>query len=215
VGGVRHGCGLTPADLGPYVLGQLGDAERRRVAALLAGCPACSADVARLLPVGAALTAQAAPPPVVAPPLVLDRALEAVHAAAAVRRRRRALAGAAVAAVLLPVLLAALLLPGRAPGGERVALTGPAGTGGVVRVEARGWGSALTLDVHGLAPGRTYGAWLADGASQRVPAGTFRATASGAAHLDLSAALRVPDTRTVGVTEIGGGDVLLGRLGTR
>ncbi len=218
MGGVRHGCGLTPADLGPYVLGQLVSAEHRRVTALLEGCPACTTEVARLLPVGAALTAaRVAPLPSAAPALVLDRALAVVHTAASRRRRRRVLVGAA-AALLVPTALAGVLLGGRAAPGQRVALTGAAGpsnaglrtAGGDVRVEARGWGSALTLDVHGLAPGRTYGAWLADGARHRLPAGTFRATAAGSAHLVLASALREPDTRTIGITELGGADVLLG-----
>ncbi len=218
MGVVRHDCGLTAEDLGPYVLGQLEAGEHRRVSGLLSGCASCRAEVARLVPVAGALKADVVPPPAVAPALVLDRALAAVHAAGARttahRRRRWALV---TAAVLLPAALAGLLLTGlpragRTAPGTQVTLAGSGGAGGAVRVEARAWGSALTLDVHGLTPGRTYGAWLADSASHRLPAGTVRATASGSAHLGLASALRVRETRTFGVTEIGGQDVLLGAV---
>jgi len=221
VGVVRHECGLTAEDLGPYVLGQLEAAEQRRATGLLSMCASSRAEVARLIPVVGALQADVAPPRVVAPARALDRALDAVHAAGASttarRRRRWALVAAAV---LLPAALASLLRTGplssgRTPRGTQVTLSGSGGAGGAVRVGARAWGSALTLDVHGLTPGRTYGAWLADGTSHRLPAGTFRATARGSAHLDLASALRAPDTRTVGVNEIGGRDVLLGAVRDR
>ncbi|MDQ1667154.1 MAG: hypothetical protein QOH75_3185, partial [Actinomycetota bacterium] len=45
--------------------------------------------------------------------------------------------------------------------------------------------------------------------------GTFRPTADGSARVELAAALRLPDADAVGVTELGGDDVLRASLGRR
>jgi hypothetical protein len=92
--------------------------------------------------------------------------------------------------------------------GRDVTLIGEGAAAGSVVVSPRDWGSALVLDVRGLAPGKAYGAWLADESGQRVPAGTFRPASDGSARLNLGASLRPGDAATVGVTELGGEDVL-------
>ena len=153
----------------------------------------------------------------VAPSPALNRVLASVHGELARKRRTRRQA-ALVAAALVLVLLTvagsiALTGHGAGPRDRRVTLTGRSGVAGSVAVSQQHWGTALVLDLHGLTPGRPYGAWLADRSGKRTPAGTFRATADGSARLDLGAALPLPEAGGVGVTELGGGvDVLQGAL---
>jgi hypothetical protein len=53
-----------------------------------------------------------------------------------------------------------------------------------------------------------YGAWLAYPDGRRVGAGTFVAQPDGSATVDLSAALPLDRTATLGVTVLGGTDVM-------
>lgn len=214
MGGVRHACRVTAEDLGPFLLGQLPPAQAEQARSAVAECPLCSLEVARLRPVVAALgrvrpgaDVPAAPAP------ALERVLAEVHGDVASRRRRAVLAAAG--GLVLAVTVAAGVLAARpddsAP--RDVVLVGRPGAAGTVSVDARGWGTELVLDVRGLTPGRTYGAWLADRTGQRVSAGTFRPAEHGAVRVDLAAALPLADTGSVGVTEIGGVDVLRGQVG--
>ena len=72
----------------------------------------------------------------------------------------------------------------------------------------RDWGTAISLTVAGLEPGRPYGAWMEDEAGDRVPAGTFTATSDGTMRMDLSARMAIEDAAAFGVTLIDGPDVL-------
>jgi len=96
VGGVKHRCGLGPADLGPLTLGRGERAERERVERQLTGCQACTDDLQQLRPVVAMLSgaassveleptsdqsgALATTPDGPLPPQALDRMLAAVDA---------------------------------------------------------------------------------------------------------------------------------------
>lgn len=209
---MRHECAVRAEDLGPYLLGQLDPGEAAEVADAVRECPLCAAEVAELRPVVHALS-RAQPgdhEPVRAPAPALDRVLAAVHRPA---RRQRVLLGAAAAVVVAAVLSAVLLVRGAGPDpAQHVALTGRPGTSGVMSVSREPWGTAIELDVRGLTPGATYGAWLADRAGKRVGAGTFRPGSGGTVQLALSSGLPLDQAGAVGVTEIGGADVLRGAV---
>lgn len=221
---MRHTCAVRPEDLGPYLLGHLAADEAELVAEAIESCAICSAEVARLRPVAEALALGTTPreeSAVPAPAPALDRVLAAVHDASAEGRRRvRRRVALAAAAVLVAVVAVAGLavVVGGEENGRDIALTGRSAATGTAVVSERGWGTAISLDLHGLVPGRTYGAWLADRSGDRTSAGTFRPTADGSVRLDLAASLLLPDASVLGVTEIDGADVLratLHRTGTR
>lgn len=210
---MRHDCLLRAEDLGPYLLGGLEQQDRDRVAQLLLECPTCAAEVERLAPVVAALgrvpVGTTAPPVVRLAPAGLDRVLASMAKERAGRRRRvLTRVGLAAAGVAVVSAAAAGLLGRAGDDGQEVALAGGGGAAGTAVVADRGWGTSVSLEVRGLRPGRTYGAWLADERGDRTSAGTFRATADGTARLDLAASLRLGRARVVGVTLLGGPDVL-------
>ncbi len=220
MGRMTHECGLGPQDLGPYLLGHLPTEEAARVEHGLAQCPGCADEVARLRPV---VTAMAVAVPVEGPPPSLPApSLDRVLGAIAQQRRwstgnRRALL--AVAAVVIAVAFTGagfvIGLSRQRPDGETVRLASPTGASARVVLDQRGWGTAVTLDVRGLNPGVTYGAWLARRDGKRVPAGSFRPDVHGTAKLVLAAALSRSDSGSMGVTALGGADVLTARLPSR
>jgi hypothetical protein len=214
---MRHECSVRAEDLGPYLLGQLDPDEAARVAAAVDSCACCAEEVRRLRPVVLALARGVVPEldedALTAPAPALDRALASVHDARVARRRgvlnRAGLAAAALVLVIAAAVGAVMVAGGEdRPGDRDVTLIGQGAAGGTVVVSQRDWGSELVLEVRGLAPGKAYGAWLADESGQRVPAGTFRPAGDGSARLNLGASLPPGDAATVGVTELGGEDVL-------
>jgi anti-sigma factor RsiW len=221
---MRHTCAVRPEDLGPFLLGHLEPDEAELVAEAIESCATCSAEVARLRPVARALSLGTTPreeSAVPAPSPALDRVLAVVQDESARRRRRvrRRVALAAAAVLLAVVAVAGLAVAvGGDEQGRDIALTGQSAATGTAVVSERGWGTAISLRLEGLEPGRTYGAWLADRSGERTSAGTFRPTADGSVRLDLAASLLLPDASVLGVTEIDGDDVLratLHRSGTR
>lgn len=219
---MRHECRVRPEDLGPYLLGQLGIAEAAAVDEALESCPSCTAEVQRLRPVVQALARGSAPgddQPPAAPTPALERVLATVRDERSERSRRprgRVAAMVAAVALVLASVVGAVVLSGGDDGAggaaREVALTSTTSAAGTVEMWERGWGTALILEVRGLSPGTAYGAWLADRSGDRVPAGSFRPTADGTARVDLSASLRLPEASAIGVSEIGGADVLHGDL---
>jgi hypothetical protein len=214
---MRHECSVRAEDLGPYLLGQLDPDEAARVAAAVDSCACCAEEVRRLRPVVLALANGVVPEldedVLKAPAPALDRALASVHDVRAARRRRllnrAGLAAAALVLVIATAVGAVMIAGGDDGSNDRdVTLIGQGAAAGTVVLSQRDWGSALVLEVRGLAPGKAYGAWLADESGQRVPAGTFRPVSDGSARLNLGASLRPGDAATVGVTELGGKDVL-------
>jgi anti-sigma factor RsiW len=233
MGGMRHRCGLSPEDLGPYLLDGLSVSERRRVEQLLVSCPDCTAELDELRPVLTILAAAAAsvelePAPEPAgssgspteplPSDALDRMLAAVHAerpggrtTSPGRSWRRPVIVAAATVVVAALVTGGLTLLG-GDHGTRVTLRGAAGAHAGARLSDRSWGTALRLDAHGLKPGTAYGAWLAYPDGRRLAAGTFVAQPDGSAVVDLAAALPLGQAATLGVTTLGGDDVLTVRL---
>jgi hypothetical protein len=217
---MRHECAVRPEDLGPYLLGQLGRNEAALVEEAVSSCASCSAEVERLRPVAAALARASAPVEEAAPRApspALDRVLASVHGERAAQRRRwrtRVTLAAASVVLLGAALVGAFVAVGHDTGGRDVALSGRTPATGNATVSSQPWGTEITLDVRGLTPGKSYGAWLADVSGKRVPAGTFRPMADGTARLDLGASLALDQAGTVGVTELGGTDVLQADLQT-
>ncbi|MQA94667.1 MAG: hypothetical protein GEV11_08420 [Streptosporangiales bacterium] len=153
-------CADIRYELGAYALGVLDDDDRRAVDAHLADCPECRAEVDSFTRLGAQLALvneeqvhQAAEPP----PELLDRTLAAV-ASGRRRGRRRLLLAAAAASVALGLGVGAgwSLLD---QDGDSPALTAPPttsasessdGIAAQVGMEARGWGTALTVRMTGV-----------------------------------------------------------------
>lgn len=212
---MRHECAVRPEDLGPYLLGQLPPEEAALVEEAVASCASCTVEVERLRPVAAALARGTAPLEEVSPeaPMpALDRVLASVHDETVAQRRRwrtrMALAAASVVLLVAAVVGAAVVLGGGSQGRD-ISLSGRTSATGSAMVVSKGWGTAITLEVSGLTPGKSYGAWVADRSGDRVPAGTFRPTADGSAHLSLGASLDLDQASSMGVSELGGGgDVL-------
>lgn len=217
---MTHDCGLGPRDLGPYLLGHLPADDVARVEAALALCPICAEEVSELLPT-VAVMAVAVPyeqTPSSLPSASLDRVLGTIgaHRRSSVGRRRAVLAvAAAVIAVACGLAGFAVGLGRSRSDGETVRLVNATGANARVVLDQRTWGTAITLEVRGLQPGATYGAWLARPDGKRVPAGSFRTDESGWAQLELGAALSRSDSGSLGVTALGGADVLSTRLSQR
>lgn len=229
---MNHSCRVAEEDLGPYLLGQLSPGRAEEVAAEVAACPSCAAEVVRLRPVVTAMAA-ASPPEDLgrrsAPlphPAGLGEVLASVRRAQRSRARRRvamAVGGTAAAVALgaaVPVLLG---------GGEEereVALV-RAGTASPESADAaasmvlseRGWGTAIELEVSGLRPEQTYGVWLERREGGRLPAGSFRPDDDGTVTISLGSALDLSDSAAVGVALLPDGvvadavDVLSADLG--
>jgi hypothetical protein len=205
---MKHQCQVLPEELGPYLLGQLDPDEEQRIAALVAECPSCTAEMHDLRPVVAALalTSSAAQPTSAAtpapPPDGFDGVLSTVHRERARRAGRSWRVAAAAAVVALVVGI------GGTDDGRRYTLVGQGTARGSAVCAERDWGTAISLTVAGLQPGAPYGAWMEDETGDRVPAGTFTATSGGTMRLDLSARMALEDAAAVGVTRIDGPDVL-------
>jgi hypothetical protein len=88
---------------------------------------------------------------------------------------------------------------------------GTSETSGQASLSERSFGTRVTLDLRGLTPGTTYGAWLERADGSRVLAGTFRAD-SPSLELTLTAALPLDEGRAVGVSTVDGQDVLRAEL---
>jgi hypothetical protein len=220
VGGVRHECAVRPEDLGPFLLGQLGPDQAALVAESIKSCPSCTLEVERLVPVAAAISRVSLPleDAASAPSPALERVLKSVRSEQAASRRRlrtRVTLAAASVVLLLAAVVGALVTGGDDNDGRDIALTSQSSAWGKAMVAERGWGTAISLDLGGLKPGETYGAWLADSKGERVPAGTFRPTANGTVHLDLGASMTLTQASTMGVTQRGGADVLTADLGAK
>lgn len=232
MGQVNHSCRVSEEDLGPYLLGQLPSGRAEEVAAEVASCPSCAAEVARLRPVVTAMTAASAPEDLgrrtapLADPSSLAEVLASVRRAQRSRSRRRAAiaAGGLAAAVALGAAVPVFLGAGEQDRRVALARSGAASpesadaTASMVLSE-RGWGTAIKLEVSGLRPEQTYGVWLERREGGRLPAGSFRPDDDGTVQISLSSALDLSDSAAVGVAVLPGGvvadavDVLSADLG--
>ncbi len=216
---MRHECLVSPKDLGPFLLGQLDPHEEVRIGELVDTCPSCSEEARQLRPVVSALGRASAPTatagvprprPPAGPPAGVDRLLASIGRERAGRRWRSWRVPAAAAAVVVALTLGGVVVATRGGDdvGRQVVLAGQGSAVGTAVVTKRPWGTAIVLTVRGLQPDKPYGAWLETRSGDRVPAGTFTPASGGSLRLDLSALLPIGDAAAVGVTQLGGEDVL-------
>jgi hypothetical protein len=207
-------------------IGRLDDAEAAALAAHLDGCAACRAEAAELQPVADALgeadpgRAGAGPDQRPQPSPVLRQTVLARLAVDSARRRRRRVAGlagvaaAAVAGIVVAGLVVAVVTRSDDAAGEEVALTGPPGGSAAATavLDPKGWGTAISLEVSGLEPGRVYNVWLRAPGGGRVGAGSFVAVrTNGAMSVDTASALHADQASGIGIST-GGRTVLYGHL---
>lgn len=226
MGAVNHSCSVREEELGPFLLGQLPPEQAEAVSQQVAQCPSCSAEVAKLAPVVAALAASG--PPLAAegqahgeadsqtdlPPEGWNRVLTTMRREKRQGIRRRTLLGAAAAVVLGIGGVAAVRAadgddhepPGGSEGVE-VTLAGVPGASASMVLAERRWGTAIDLEVSGLDPDETYGVWLERREGGRLSAGSFRPDGDGTFALSLSSALQLRDSGAVGVALLPGGRV--------
>lgn len=199
--------------IGAYVLGGLPEDQRTGLLAHMDGCPGCRADAAELGKVARALeTVDPERPATEAPPPHLYRAVfsrieaEGLHA---VRSRRRIRVAGLVAAAALLIVVAALTFRS---GGEVIDFASvPRGVVASAVLDETSAGMEVHLEVEGLEPG-TYGVWMEGYGGDRLPAGTFEVADAGVVEGDFLAGWRRDECRALGVTRLGGEDVLVQEL---
>ena len=196
--------------LGALALGQLDPDERAATEAHLEGCAACRAEAEALAPMAVVLRradpARLSPSP--SPPAHLgDRIARRIAAERRATRRRHVRIGlglgAAAAAATAGILLATVFSgsPSEGPAGQTVAFRDlPKGVSVNASLEARPWGSDVSVRVWGVRPGTLCTVWLRREDGTRVPAGSFRYVyADASAAPELSSGLDPPEVTAIGV----------------
>jgi anti-sigma factor RsiW len=224
-------CANIRAEIGAYVLDALEPAERELVAAHLADCPDCAAELARLAALPALLVhadgLEIPAPPAAVEERLLDRVARERGAG---RRRRiprgawipgwargRALAVGALAGAVLGAGVTALVLRDDAqptPASYRLALTGSGGASARAQLSPGRGGTELHLWVKGLPPGGdTVYEVRCERPGWSASAGTFRADARGRAYVVLTTAARLGEYERIRVVRRSDTtDVLTGQL---
>ena len=204
--------------LGSYVLGSLDPADRAALDAHLPGCPACREELASYAALPALMSRlsidQVHRPTPEVPPTVLNRALNTVAAertntVTQLRRWRRATVLSAAAATIVAVLFGATLLHTQTPsppeGTPLIAAAGVSASGSA-SLQAKPWGTALTLQLHGLPQGDGFTAWVTATNGTRSIAATWTPSPDG--HATLTGAANITDT-THAALQIMQGDTTL------
>jgi len=187
--------------LGSYVLGSLDPADRATLDAHLPGCPACREELASYAALPALMSRvsidQVRQPTPTVPPTVLNRALNTVAAERTntviqLRRWRRATVLSAAAATIVAVLFGATLLHTQTsspPEGTPLIATAGVSASGSAFLQAKPWGTAVSLQLQGLPQGDSFTAWVTAPNGTRsiaatwTPAPNGRATLTGAANI--------------------------------
>ncbi len=202
-------CRVWRERIGALVLGQLAPDQRASTQAHLDGCPRCRAEAEALAPLAAMLSRvdpkRLAPSPA-PPPHLGDRIARRIAAERRAKRRRRGRLGlglggacaAAATAALIAVLISGS--PGTAPG-ETVAFRAlPGHAWAQATLEARPWGSAVSVRVGGFRPGTLCKVWLRRRDGTRVTAGSFRYVYDGESdEAGLSSAVTPGDATAIGL----------------
>ncbi len=185
--------------LGSYVLGSLDPADRAALDAHLPGCPACREELASYAALPALMSRlsidQVRQPTPTVPPTVLSRALNTVAAArnstvTQLRRWRRAtvLSAATIVAVLFGATLLHTQISSPPEGTPLIATAGVSASGSA-SLQAKPWGTAVSLQLQGLPQGDSFTAWVTAPNGTRSIAATWtpspdgRATLTGAANI--------------------------------
>jgi len=193
------GCGPLRFALGAYVLGALEPAERADVESHLAGCAECRDELAELagLPglLGRIDLAEAIAPPT-APPAMLDRLLAATREDRRTARRWRIVAAAA--AIVVASGAAAGVTAQLTSGGSShpAAVWSASGLHGIkARVDAtpRGWGTAVTVQLHGAPRGATCSLVAVSNSGRRDIAATWH-VGYDSGYVDVNGATSIPLT---------------------
>lgn len=201
--------------LGALALGVADSEQRAALAAHLATCPECRAELARLEQVAAALSLLAAEPtslPVEAPLSVAQRLFSELALQRRRRERRaRAWVSAGAAAVAALAVLAIAVLPSPpapAPDRREVAFVVlPTGVTAAAEVRDWGWGSQVYLEIQGLPDDQLLGVWLQRPDGTRVSAGSFTTT-GGDLRMTLGAGTATTDATALGVSDPTGTTIL-------
>jgi len=204
--------------LGSYVLGSLDPADRAALDAHLPGCPACREELATYAALPALMSRlsidQVRQPTPTVPPTVLSRALNTVAAernstVTQLRRWRRATVLSAAAATIVAVLFGATLLHTQTPSppeGTPLIATAGVSASGSASLQAKPWGTALTLQLQGLPQGDGFTAWVTAPNGTRSIAATWTPSPDG--HATLTGAANITDT-THAALQIMQGDTTL------
>jgi len=154
------------------------------------------------------------PPPAV-PPAVLSRALDAVAAErdgslSQLRRWRAATLLAATAAIIVGVLLGATVMRSSAqspPSGVPLVAAAGVSASGSASLQAKPWGTALTLQLDGLPQGDGFTAWVTAADGTRSVAATWAPTPNG--HASLTGASSIPEAQLASLQVVQGQTALL------
>jgi len=202
--------------LGSYVLGSLDPADRAALDAHLPGCPACREELASYAALPALMSRlsidQVRQPTPTVPPTVLSRALNTVAAArnstvTQLRRWRRAtvLSAATIVAVLFGATLLHTQISSPPEGTPLIATAGVSASGSA-SLQAKPWGTAVSLQLHGLPQGDSFTAWVTAPNGTRSIAATWTPSPDG--HATLTGAANITDT-THAALQIMQGDTTL------
>ena len=205
--------------LGSYVLGSLEPADRAALDAHLPGCPDCREELASYAAIPALMSRvsidqlrQPTPP---VPPAVLSRALDAVAVdragtATQLHRWRRATVLTAAAAAIVAVVFGATILRTRTPsppdGTPLVAAAGVSASGSAF-LQAKPWGTAVTLQLQGLPQGDGFTAWVTAPDGTRSIAASWTPVPDG--HATLTGAANITDTNHAALQIMQGDTTLL------
>lgn len=204
--------------LGSYVLGSLDPADRAALDAHLPGCPACREELASYAALPALMSRlsidQVRQPTPNVPPTVLNRALNTVAAernstVTQLRRWRRATVLSAAAATIVAVVFGATLLHTQTPSppeGTPLIATAGVSASGSAFLQAKPWGTAVSLQLQGLPQGDSFTAWVTAPNGTRSIAATWTPSPDG--HATLTGAANITDT-THAALQIMQGDTTL------
>jgi anti-sigma-K factor RskA len=176
--------------LGPYVLGELTDAEERELERHLEGCPACRDDLDDVRHAHGILRAAVDGPPPELKDWVLARTRNEARGRPAGWRK---LWLPAAAALLVAAVLGYGVLRTVSDSSDSLALTATSAApqaGGELRGERVGDNLRVELEAWGLPKqreGQYYEMWYAKEGGGRISCGTFRAQPGGSTTVSLSA----------------------------
>jgi len=174
--------------LGPYVLGELTDAEEQEMERHLEGCPACRDELDDVRHAHGILRAAAGSPPPELKDWVLARAKNEAR-----QSGRRRLWLPVAAALLVVAVLGLGVLRTVSESSDGLALTSTTAApqaGGELRGERIGDNLKVELEAWGLPKprgGEYYEMWYAKEGGGRISCGTFRAQPGGSTTVSMSA----------------------------
>lgn len=210
-------CASRSGQLAMDALGRLDESERADLAAHLADCDVCRATSAELTSTARALDAltegaSSVPAPAI-PPHLYRAVVSNIGSGGDVSvrgtwLRRVALAGVSIAAVVVAAVAVTLGISHTAPQTQTMALQGGRGVTAIAVLEAKPWGTSLTIREQGLAPGETYTVSMDDPHGRWWTAGSYRTTGSAPVEATMACAAQFASIYEIRVTDSNGRTVL-------